>query len=66
MEGGVAAATPKKTGHISEMVKASLTKLSDILHLAIPLHLRLFGAKSHVYVSHRRLRETGVSSQKCF
>ena len=48
MEGGVAAATPKKTGHISEMVKASLTKLSDILHLAIPLHLRLFGAKSHV------------------
>ena len=41
--------------HNSQMVKASLTKLSDILHLAIPLHLSLFGAKSHIGESQEAL-----------
>ena len=40
------------------------TKLSDVFHLAIPLNLSLFRAKSHVYVSHRMLRDTGASRQK--
>ena len=39
---------PVKMDHNSQMVKATLTKLSDILNLAIPLHLSLFRAKSHV------------------
>ena len=43
--GGGSAATPKKTGHISQIVKASLTKRSDIFHLPIMLDLTLFGSK---------------------
>ena len=34
--------------HISQTVKATLTKFSDILRLPIPLDLSLFGAKSDV------------------
>ena len=33
--------------HISQMVKASLKKFSDILNLPIPVPLSLFGARSH-------------------
>ena len=36
------------SGHISQTVKASLTKFCDIFCLPIPLDLRLFGAKSDV------------------
>ena len=39
------------SGHIAQIVYSSLTKLSDIIHLPIPLDLCLFGAKSHVKVS---------------
>ena len=51
----------KRICHISQMVSSSLTKVSDIFYLVVPLNLSLFGAKSHVWVSHRRLLETGVS-----
>ena len=46
--GGALSAPPEEIGHISQTVKASLTKLSDIFRLPIPLDLSLFGAKSHV------------------
>ena len=59
-EGGLSA--PLRKPVISP--KASLTKLSDIFYLAIPLILSLFGAKSDVQVSNRRLRETGTSRRK--
>ena len=45
--GGVLSTPPEKIGHISQTVKASLTKFSDISCLPIPLDLSLFGAKSH-------------------
>ena len=44
---GAVCTPPEKIGHISQTVKASLTKFSDIFHLPIPLDLSLFGAKSH-------------------
>ena len=63
------------SGYISQTVYSSLTKLSDIFHLPtklsdifhlpIPLNLSLFGARSHVQVSHRRLREADASRRKC-
>ena len=36
----------------------------DIFYSAIPLILSLFGAKSDVQVSHRRLQKTGTSRRK--
>ena len=55
---------PEKMDHNSQMVKASIIKLSDILHLTILLHLSLFGAKLNAKISHRRLWEIGAFSQK--
>ena len=52
------------SGHISQTVYSSLTKLSDIFCLPILLDLSLFGAKLHIWVSHRRLREIGTSRRK--
>ena len=45
--GGGAQLPLKKIGLISQMVKASLPKFSDIFCLPIPLDLSLFGARSH-------------------
>ena len=45
--GGGAQRPPEKIGHISQTVKASLTKFSDISNLAIQLLLSLFGARLH-------------------
>ena len=45
MGGGVRLHPPEKIIHISQTVKASLTKFSDSLRLPIPLDLSLFGAK---------------------
>ena len=53
------------SGHISQVVKSSLMKFSGIFCLPIPLNLSLFGAKSEVQVSHRRLWEIGASRRKC-
>ena len=46
--GGGGRPTLHFSGYISQTVKASLTKHSEFFHLAITLHLSLFGARSHV------------------
>ena len=46
------------SGHNSQTIKASYTKLSVFFHSPIPLGLRYFRAKSDVWGVHRRLRET--------
>ena len=53
------------SGYISQTVKASLTKLSEFFHMAITLLISLLRAILHVYVSRRRLQETGASRRKC-
>ena len=61
---GALSAPPEKIDHISRTTKVSLTKFSDIINLAIPLVLNLFGPRSHAYVSHTRNRKAGTSRQK--
>ena len=45
-ERGAQRSPPEKIGHISQTVKSSLPKFSDIFCLPIPLYLSLFGARS--------------------